>query len=590
MPFSYRKTSQFLMPALKPTVEKGRYDIYPAYNIGEGKIVRDISTIASIIAKEKLVLIDGFSGVFFDLLKTELDSILICKYDIAAQWISTSDFLKPEEEINKMISPFLGGDDPLFGTRTLLSLRDFYDIKTGSFQNMIGSSERTIIIYGTGAGIFCSMGFLIYLDLPKNELQFRARAGKVTNIGACLPSDDKSMYKRFYFVDWIVLGKHKRELLERIDILADCQRADDITWINGNAFREALYDISRNVLRTRPWFEPGAWGGSWIKENIPGVNKEVTNYAWSFELISPENGLIIESSGLMLEFSFDFLMFQEAEAILGDCYERFRTEFPIRFDFLDTINGGNLSIQCHPTPEYIKNHFGEDFTQEESYYILDTKDNAGVYLGLREDIEKEKFRNVLEESAGKARPLNIEEFVQVHPSRKHDLFLIPYGTIHGSGKNNMVLEISSTPYIFTFKMYDWLRPDLDGHHRTLNIGRGIDNLYFDRKGNKVSDELISKPVMLNEGIDWQLFHLPTHPTHLYDVHRYHFMTTLEIETKEKCHVLSLVEGESITLISDSGKTTGFSYGETFVVPASLNNYRIINESENLAILVLAFVK
>ena len=583
-----RNTSQYLLPLEKKQNKPGNYDIYPVFGIEEGKIFSSLSVMVSMLPDSGTIIIDGFAGIMFEQIIEDIKRCFTEEQRHLPEFINIEDALISNTEIENAISKFTGGDDPLFGTRTNLDILDFFNMEAINEFKKQGSNEFRII-YGPGASLVDRSAFLVYIDLPKNEVQFRSSAGLKTHIGTS-PVNPRYDYKRNYFVDWVVLKRHKGAILPEIDLFVDGQRPGEITFIKGEDLRNAIRDMSRNVFRVRPWFEPGPWGGTWMKEKIRGLNKDVSNYAWSFELISPENGLILESGGLMLEFSFDLLMMQESTSILGDCHEVYGNEFPIRFDYLDTYNGGNLSIQCHPRPHYIRNEFGENFTQEESYYIVDTKDNAVVFLGFNEDIDPLQFRSELERSYNESVHVDIKKHVQTHRASKHDLFLIPYGTIHGSGRNNLVLEISSTPYIFTFKMYDWLRPDLDGKPRSLNIDRGMENLYFERKGKTVKEDLICRPELIAKGNDWELEHLRTHPTHLYDVHRYKFSNRVLIKTENKCHVLNLVEGEHIVLETVNGISMKFNYAETFVIPAAAKEYILINQSYRPAIVVKAFVK
>jgi len=585
---SFRKTTQTLMPARASATAPGEYNIYPSFRLKEGKIWSGYRELADQMISSAVVVLDGYPGVLWEnfrkLLATELDAL-----GIRSAWQDVSVAMLPPAQVDALIAPYLGDNDPLFGRRFEGTLADFFQQDKLSLLQPDPSATLNIL-YGCGSSLADWKGLLLYVDVPKNEIQFRFREGAMTNLGSRVALPSKLAYKRCYFVDWVAASNHKRELLPNIDLVIDEQRPDFPTFMRGDDLREVLHDMSRNYFRVRPWFEPGPWGGQWIRKQIPQLPQEVPNYAWSFELIVPENGLLLESSGLLLEVSFDCLMFQEYQAVLGECAEDFQTEFPVRFDFLDTFDGGNLSIQCHPRPEYIRQNFGERFTQDETYYILDCAPDAQVYLGFQEDVDPAAFRAALEKSAQTGEPVDIEQFVQSLPVQKHDLLLIPNGTIHGSGKNNLVLEISATPYIFTFKMYDWLRNDLDGKPRSLNIQRAFENLYFDRKGERISREFVSKPRVLEQGNGWRLVHCPTHPQHFYDVHRFEFDERITVHLHGSCHILSLVEGESVLLETASGMHQRFNYAETFVVPAAAGSYQLVSEMGQSLKVVKCFVK
>jgi len=585
----WRKTQQFIAPVKKGVDEEFGYDVYPSFSLGNGKIKSGAVALAVRIAKYKTITIDGYTGVFWNTIVESLDAEFV-KLGKKVRWFHVDAAMKSTDALDEMLEPYLGGDDPLFGKITDKSLIDWFDAEKLSHIQPDDSADINIII-GCGAALAGWAAPLVYFDLPKNELQFRARAGMAGNLGVKDIIDNRRTYKRFFFIDWVVLNKHKNEILPAVDIMVDEQRPDNYLFIEGNDLRDGLTAMATNVFRPRPWFEPGAWGGTWMKKHMDGLNKNVENLAWSFELMVLENGLLFESDGYLLEVSFDSIMFNNYKEVLGDCAGTFKHDFPIRFDFLDTFDGGNLSIQCHPSPEYIKEHFGMPFTQDETYYILDCKNDPVVYLGFQEGVQPQEFRDALTYSQKHVEELDVDKYIQKFTAKKHDLFLIPNGTIHASGNNNMVLEISAAPYIFTFKMYDWLRLDLDGKPRPINIERGMDNVNFERKGNTVIQELISKPYLLTEKEDYAIEHLPTHPEHFYDVYRYNISDKVHIETNNKCHVWMIVEGQSVKVVTENGIIQTFNYAETFVIPASAKSYTIynLNPGSNI-LLVKAFVK
>lgn len=464
-----RRTSQELPPLGSNTANSDAYGLYPASPVPAGSVSRGFRAIAEKLVDSRSIRIDGFVGIFWDEFREHLQAAFLDQ-GIRAEWIDVSLTLKTEPEIDRLASPYLGGDDPLFGRRYEGKLVDLFDEQRFSSLDSDAQADCTIF-YGCGAGLIESDGTLVYVDLPKSEVQFRSRAGAISNLGVSSPADPKSTYKRFYFFDWPILNRHKASIIRQVDWFVDEQRPDQPTMISGDELRDAFDKLSRGVFRVRPWFEPGPWGGQWIKQHIPQLPQEEPNYAWSFELISPENGLMFDDGQDLLEVSFDWAMYHNAAEILGNCESRFGFDFPIRFNFLDTFEGGNLSVQCHPRPEYIQEHFGEPFTQDECYYIVDSMLESEVYLGFVEDIDPAEFGAELKRSFAEGTEMDVRRYVNTEPTHKHDLFLIPGGTIHSSGVNNLVLEISATTYIFTFKMYDWQRMGLDGTPRPLNIDR-----------------------------------------------------------------------------------------------------------------------
>jgi mannose-6-phosphate isomerase class I len=167
-------------------------------------------------------------------------------------------------------------------------------------------------------------------------------------------------------------------------------------------------------------------------------------------------------------------------------------------------------------------------------------------------------------------------YVNAFPAHRHDHFLIPAGTVHGSGAGSMVLEISATPYIFTFKLWDWDRLGLDGRPRPIHVEHGARNIQFDRDTEYAKSQLINHLTPLAVGEGWRAERTGLHEAEFIETHRHWFTGTVPHDTAGGVNVLNLVEGEEAVVESPAGDFEPFvvHYAETFIVPAAVGPYTI----------------
>jgi len=493
--------------------------------------------------------------------------------------LRSSEALLPPNRIDTLTAPFLGGEDPLFGFLSGLTLPQFFDgDKVRHFRGKVhGLKQGLVLVVGVGARLIAEGDILLYADLARWEAQNRFRRHQIGNLGADnrrLPAS--LLYKRAYFVDWRVADRWKRPLIAKWDFVLDTKNPDEPKLAEGEAVRRGLRLAVTRPFRVVPFFDPAPWGGQWMKE-VCDLDRNTTNFGWCFDCVPEENSLLLGFGEVSFEIPALDLVFYQPGALLGEeVHARFGDEFPIRFDLLDTMGGGDLSFQVHPLTEYIQHHFGMHYTQDESYYVLDASPNASVYLGLREGVKAAAMVWDLERAHDGGPPFRVDQYANKWRARKHDHFLIPAGTVHCSGADSVVLEISATPYIFTFKLWDWGRQGLDGKPRPINLNHGFANIQWDSTTSWVKKNLINRIHQLGEGDGWREEHTGLHEREYIDTRRHWFTKAVPHHTQGGVNVLNLVEGEEAVVTSPDGAFDPLviHYAETFIVPANVGDYVI----------------
>ncbi|MBR4306603.1 MAG: class I mannose-6-phosphate isomerase [Bacteroidaceae bacterium] len=548
-------------------MRKSNYDKQPSTHI-EGSMTLGwdniISTLSQAWADEPIWAIDLYPGTYEE-------DFMAAFATTGRKIIDTRSLMRPEEEIRQLTERFMT-DDVLFGYMSNIRLEEY-------FPNPKPEIKEPSIVIGTAAAWLAPNAPVCYADMARWEIQQRFRRHEVKALGIDNHQDSPSVqYKRGYFNDWNIIDHYKDNLMQssRIQFWIDSNQRSQPKMITDAQMRQGLQRTAHSPFRVVPFFDPAPWGGQWMKE-VCDLPREEQNYGWCFDCVPEENSLYLEADGTLFELPSQDVVLSHTRELLGQqVWHRFGKSFPIRFDFLDTMQGGNLSLQVHPTNEFAQREFGLPYTQDESYYLLDAAPDAVVYLGLKEGIDKVQMIEDLRAAQRGDIIFDAEKYVNKLPAKKHDHYLIPAGTIHCSGHNSMVLEISSTPSIFTFKLWDWARLGLDGKPRPINVERGKHVIQWERTTPFVKTEIANHFEVLHEEEGIKEERTGLHPNEFIETRRHTFSRPVEHNTNGGVNVLNLVDGTAAIIESPEEKFKPFEvhYAETFIIPACIGRYTI----------------
>ncbi|PIK13812.1 type I phosphomannose isomerase catalytic subunit [Halobacteriovorax sp. JY17] len=301
----------------------------------------------------------------------------------------------------------------------------------------------------------------------------------------------------------------------------------------------------KSIIPLKPHASHKVWGGSLLSsiKNIE-VSEGQDPVGETWEISAHKDGPSLSSYGPLNEVSN-------------------LEEIPYLVKLIDTSE--NLSVQVHPGDEYAQK-FENSKGKSECWVILDAKEGAGIYLGLKNGITK----NSLKESLEKKEDLSLS--LKFYPVSRGDFFYVPAGTIHAIGKDVFLAEVQQCSDI-TYRVWDWNRlwdgnkSGKNGEARELHIDKSLDVIRFDEEFNhplnfKIQNNIFANDLKLLELSDFELY-------------SYNKVEESELELSfgERISSILVLEGE-ISIKRNSEKYLLRQYEAALMPLEGTNNFKV----------------
>ena len=560
---------------------------------GWDKVVTKLASLLD--STKKNLAIDGWYGIDYAKIA---NAVAANVKGAKVELVSATTLYKSREEVIAYNAPYVT-DDPGFGKVNQTGvIEDVMDADAIAALKKTLDSDAIVIVYGVGACIkelADKFAVKCYVDNTHQKVQWDMWTGKLAGFGCTEPTKGYN-WKEYHYSDYYMLKRQKDFMYTAMDFYVENYFENDLVLVPRAAYDEIMSTLVKYPIHEVKIFSPGPWGAYRYEQMDYGV-EGLANNAWN-KIAGPELRILIDFGG---ERSISMPMLnamQYGRELVGELIDK---QYPGLFPLDIWLDDGwhpepqpaeriSMPMHIHPSSKYVADNFNEPLGRYETYYIAEAYEGANTWMGFHDDADIEEWERLCEESQNIKPIENWKDFIANWPSKEGDLYLIPPGTMHGHGGNQMVLEMDTNPSIngteYSFFEYDFARPSWDDDKKTmtgkplkmhLEHGRNMEKT---RRASWVKDHLLSTPKVLKWTPEYYIDQYKSTPVMPYDVERIHFEKRGVLNTEGKfMHMLTPTVATKVTVrsIANPELKAECDKFSTLVIPACFGEYEIINE-------------
>ncbi len=563
--------------------------------VGAGAVADDLVR-AALTRSPQTLLVDGWYGVDWKCLRAALEAAAGRAGTPVTVHTTAGLFRDDLADYRKRFVT----DDPSFGwVNSEGVLADILDsAKVEKLAREISASDGLRIVLGPGAAVaeFCAGGGLVaYADFTMQPLLWQMWGGELVPFGSD-ETDPAYFWKQYYYCDFYLLLRQKKAVFSRMDFHIEAVNAPEPKLMPRSTYETMIDELVRRPIKQVKITQPGPWGSYRFKEiydPIPGLE----NMAWN-ELAGIELSILIDPGlpgGTLLNIPCQNPM-QRPVQMVGEKIHRTHPDLlPLQVwlddgYFKDPVpyERGSMPIHNHPDTAYNKRNFNEPLGRYETYYIVEAYHDAGTMMGFLEGADLEEYERLCRESNNQI-PFDWQKFVKRWATNVGDLFLIPPGTEHGHGGNQMILEMDTGPSVagteYSFFTYDFARHTWDDKAKSMTAPPMKMHLEHSFRNNRwrrekyVQEHLRARPVVVHGDGDTRMDRFTTVSEMPFEIERFVFTRPIRHSTGGRfLQIPTLTVGKKVIIrsLQNPALETSLDFLQACLIPAGFGDYEFIS--------------